>query len=121
MRGADSVSRQDANQIDEVDPRHRQAVDELSVLIATRYPTTTFTVRRGIDDPEATYLVATVDVDDPDEVLDLVVERLLTLQVDEGIPVYVLPVHTPARVSRTITQLRQDIPSAAPARLLASE
>jgi len=37
------------------------------------------------------------DVDDPDEVTDLTIERELALQADEGIPVYVIPLRTPAR------------------------
>ena len=31
------------------------------------------------------------DVEDLDEVGDLVVERVVTLQVDEGIPIHVIP------------------------------
>jgi hypothetical protein len=48
-----------------------------------------------------------VDVDDPDEVLDLVTDRLLELQLDEGIPIFVVPVHTPERISHTMRQVRQ--------------
>jgi hypothetical protein len=35
--------------------------------------------------------VAAVDVDDLDEVVDLIGDRLLEMQVDEGLPVYVTP------------------------------
>jgi hypothetical protein len=35
-----------------------------------------------------------VDVDDPDEVVDLVIERVLSLTIDEGVPVHVPPVRT---------------------------
>lgn len=82
-----------------------QAVAELEGLIRTRYPSTEFRIRQGVDDPETTYLVATVDVDDPDEVLDLVLDRLIQLQVDEGLPISVLPIHTPERVERTMRQV----------------
>lgn len=81
------------------------ALAELQGAIGTRYPSTLFHVRRGIDDPETTYLVATVDVDDPDEVLDLVLDRLVQLQVDGGLAISVLPVHTSERVQRAIRQV----------------
>jgi hypothetical protein len=80
-----------------LDPRRRQAVSELTGLIRERYPTAAFTVEPGEDDPEVTHLTTTVDLDDPDEVTDLVIERMLELTIDEGIPVYVIPIRTPAR------------------------
>ncbi|HEY7060083.1 MAG TPA: hypothetical protein VII06_01280 [Chloroflexota bacterium] len=80
------------------DPRISSALDELRGVIACRYPTATFDVVRGHDDPENVHLLATVDVDDPDQVLDLVLDRLLELQVDERLPVYVIPVRTPERL-----------------------
>jgi hypothetical protein len=47
-------------------------------------------VEPATDDPDITHLWAAVDdVDDPDEVVDLVIERALDLIVEEGIPVYV--------------------------------
>lgn len=58
-------------------------------------------MRHGIDDPEAIYITTIVDVEDPDEVLELVVDRLLALQLEEQIPIYLLPVHPPQRVAQT--------------------
>jgi hypothetical protein len=77
----------------------QQAVDELQELIQTHYPGTTFEIGPGGDDPDGTYITAIVDLDDPDEVMDLVIDRLLSLQVEERLPVYVIPVRTPERVS----------------------
>lgn len=101
----------------ELEPRRRRAVAELAGAIRGRYPTATFRVRPGVDDPEATYLVATVDVEDPDAVLDLVVDRLLELQLDEHLPINVLPVHTPERVAETRQRLaqRRDVGAPLPA------
>jgi hypothetical protein len=91
-----------------IDPRVRAAVAELQSMIAARYPGATFVVAPG-EDPEGTYVTATVDVADTDEVFDVVVERLLELQVEDGVPVYVLPVRP---VERVITELRaRDAPS----------
>ncbi len=78
------------------DPRMTAAIAELTELIRTRYPETTFMTEVG-DDWETVFVTAVVDVDDPDEVVDCFIERALTLQIDEGLPVHVIPVRTPAR------------------------
>jgi hypothetical protein len=80
-----------------LDPRRREAIAELSALIQQHYPTAQFSVEPDLDDPDATNLVTIVDVDDADEVVDLVIERVLELTVDEGVPVHVIPLRTPQR------------------------
>jgi hypothetical protein len=84
----------------ELTPRMQRALSELQAVIQRRYPTTTFAVGLGEDDPEAVHLVATVDLDDPDEVLDLVIERVLELQLEEELPLHVIPVRTPERAEQ---------------------
>ena len=42
---------------------------------------------------------ATVDVDDPDEVVDLVIDRMLALQIDVGLSVHLIPIRTPERTA----------------------
>jgi hypothetical protein len=79
------------------DPRVDAAIAELQDMIKAHYSEVVFTVGPG-EDPIGMYITATVDVDDLDEVIDVVVERLLEMQVDEGLPVYVLPVHPIERV-----------------------
>ena len=88
------------------DPRVHAAVAELQERITKQYPSATFEVGEG-DDPEGLYITATVDLDDPDEVVDLLVDRLLELQVDEGLPVYVIPVRTPERVAALLEARRR--------------
>jgi len=39
-------------------------------------------------------LIVTVAIDDPDEVVDVYAEKLLTLQVEEGLPLYIVPVRS---------------------------
>ena len=78
------------------DPPMTAAIDDLRSLISARYPSTTFELAEG-EDPDGLYLTATVDVDDPDEVVDLFVERLTDLQVEDGLPLYVIPIRTPER------------------------
>ena len=48
-----------------------------------------------------------VDIDDPDEVADLVMDRMLQFQLDEDIPIYVIPIRTPERVAALRQQLNR--------------
>jgi hypothetical protein len=86
---------QEPNEFDE--PTQR-AITELRATISQKYPGTVFQVGRAEDDPSSIHITAIVDVDDPDEVGDLVLDRVLELQVDEGIPIHVIPIRTPERV-----------------------
>jgi hypothetical protein len=83
-------------------PRMAEAVHELKSLITARFPQATFVVEEGFD-PEGIYLLTTVDIADTDEVIDVVGERLVALQVDEGLPVYVTPLRP---IERVIAELR---------------
>jgi hypothetical protein len=80
-----------------LDPRMQGAVDEVRAIIRQRYPEASFSVSRGIDEPEQIHLTTAVDIDDPDDVLNLVLDRLLQLEIDEGIPLYLIPIRTPER------------------------
>ena len=81
-----------------LDDRTQRAVDELQGVITQKYPTATFELARAADDPESIHLTTIVDVDDPDEVSELVIDREVELQVEEGIPLHVIPIRTPERV-----------------------
>jgi uncharacterized protein (UPF0332 family) len=80
-----------------LDDRTREAIDELKTMIRDRYPRASFAVSHG-EDPKGIYLDATVDIDDVDDILDVVRDRLFTLQVDEGLPIYVIPLEPEHRV-----------------------
>ncbi len=82
--------------VTDADPRMHTALAELEGLIRARYPSATFTTFHG-EDPEGMYLRATVDLEDPDEVMDVVIDRLYDLQVEHELPVYVIPVRTAER------------------------
>lgn len=81
------------------DARIGEALDELAVLIRRRYPDATFQIAPAEDDPGTIHLLARVDVEDPEEVADVVMARMLQLQVDEGLPIYVIPLRTPERIA----------------------
>lgn len=82
----------------------QRAVAELQHLIENHYPGTTFDVGPGGDNPAGTYITATVDLEDPDDVMDLVIERVLAFQVEDGLPVHVVPVRT----LEWVAQLQRD-------------
>jgi hypothetical protein len=85
------------------DPRMTEAVRSLQTLISSHYPTATFRTFHG-EDPDGVYLRTAVDLDDPDVVMDLAIDRLLKYQLDEGLPVYLLPVRTEARIAAEVAK-----------------
>ena len=85
----------------------QQAITELEGLIQNRYPEAIFVVSQG-EDPAGIYLTATVDVEDTDLVLDMVVDRLLHLQVEEQLPIYVVPVRPLRRAEQAASQAAEN-------------
>lgn len=94
MMRADPVSRMDS------------AVAEIKSLILTHFPDATFEIGLG-EDPDGTWMTVTVDIEDTDEVVDAIVDRLLDMQVEEGIPHYVIPVRP---IERIMAELRAPDP-----------
>ena len=86
--------------------RIRAALAEMREMIKAAYPTTTFQTYRG-EDPDGVYLQAIVDVDDTNDVMDVYIDRLVDIQVEERLPVYVIPAHTPERVAQLVTEAEQ--------------
>src|SRR5262245_11109544 len=84
-------------------PAMEKAVNELKGAISERFPQASFVVEEGFD-PMGIYLVTTVDIADTDEVIDAVGDRLLELQVDEGLPIYVTPLRP---IQRVVAELRK--------------
>jgi len=80
-----------------------KAINELKGTIAERFPQASFIVEEGFD-PKGIYLVTTVDITDTDEIVDVVGDRLVELQVDEGLPIYVTPLRP---IQRVIAELRE--------------
>jgi hypothetical protein len=89
-----------------LDPRIRSALTELEDAITQHYPTARFEVSRGHDEPENIHLTAIVDVEDTDQVLELVIDRVVDLQVEEGLPIHVIPIRTPEQVLAALERER---------------
>src|SRR4051794_4412537 len=96
-------------QLQHGNPRIRNALNELADLVRTGYPEATFQVTPAEDDPAIIHLVTRVDVDDPEEVANLVMDRMLELQIDEGLPIYLIPLRTPARIAALREAQRQRV------------
>ena len=79
------------------------AVAEVQELIRARYPDATFAAGYG-EDPDGVYLTVTVDLDDTDEVVDVYINRLLDLQIEEGLPLHVIPVRPPERIAAMLKE-----------------
>jgi hypothetical protein len=86
-----------------ITPRLEEALDEIKGLIRGRHPEATFAIGQG-EDPDGIYLFATVDVDDRGEVIDLYIDRLVDLQVEEGLPLFIIPRRTPERNAAILAQ-----------------
>lgn len=84
--------------LETLDPKVLAAVTELQQLVSAKYPSAIFYVAPGEESPESTYVTATVDIEAPDDVVDLVIERVLAMQLDDGIPVHLIPIRTINRV-----------------------
>jgi hypothetical protein len=84
-------------------PRLEEAIAEMKDRITRQYPTTTFEQYQG-EDPVGIYLIAIVDTDDLEEVAELFTSRLVDLQVDEGLPLFVIPEPTPERNAAIVAE-----------------
>ena len=89
---------------DDLNPAMRAAVEEMRERTAAGFSGTAFDVEAG-EDPTGTYLVATVDIEDTDGVMDLIGDRLLDIQIEERLPLYVVVLRTPARVMHALHEL----------------
>lgn len=89
-------------------PQMQRTLDELRQTIQGRYPVATFRVDRALDEAKAIHLVGRVDIDDPDDVVDLVIDRVLEFQLDHGLPIHVIPIRPLSRaVADQIAQRHQ--------------
>ena len=76
-------------------------VDEFKQTICARFPETQFEQYIG-EDPDGLYLAAIVDIDDPDEAIDLIIDRLVDVQTEEMLPLHVVAVHNRVRSEAAI-------------------
>lgn len=94
-------------------PRMLRAVEELKSLVRQRYPGATFRVARAPEEPGSIDVLMTTDAEDINEVMDLVLERVLRFQLKDKLPVHVIPQHTPERVAEILAEQQRESRSAA--------
>ncbi len=85
------------------DERIQHALVELQDIIGTAFPGAVFEIYPD-SDPDGMYLEAMVDVEDLNDMLDVFIDRLVDMQIEERLPVYVVPVRTPERVARLVAE-----------------
>lgn len=86
------------------------ALEELKQLIRERFPEATFAISGG-EDPEGVYLSPTIDIEDTDEVMDVVLDRLLGFQLEDGLSLYVVPLLPLERVAQQLRHgQRRELP-----------
>jgi hypothetical protein len=90
-------------------PRMEAAMEEINYLIQQRFPEATFDAGPG-EDPMGMHLVATVDLEDLGDVEDLHIGRLVDMQVDELLPLYVIPTRPIERSPRMMRREREKSP-----------
>lgn len=84
------------------DPTIVAALEELKALMAAQYPEARFEVFEG-EDPDGVYLRATVDIEDSSDALVPVLDKLHELEVEQGLPIYVV---TDQPLERVTAQLK---------------
>lgn len=94
--------------VDINEPAINRALSELRDLISARWPDAEYAVVHR-EDPEGIYLRAIVDVADMDDVVDVVLDRMVALN-ELGLPVYVVPEWSQERIEAHLRAL----PSVAP-------
>lgn len=92
-----------------LEPAMQRAVDELTALVRTAYPDASFETLPAPDDGSTILLQVTVDVDDPEGVLDLVFDRMEQLRIDEGVPILVLPLQSLERADAQFEATRSGV------------
>jgi len=83
------------------------AITEMMERIAQRFPTTIFEIYEG-EDPDGIYLAAIIDTDDLEEATDPFRDRIVDLQIDEELPLFVIPERTPERTAALLARDAQD-------------
>ncbi len=73
------------------EPRMQDAIAELKALVLSRYPDATFEVFPS-SNVNGVYLRINVAIDEPGDVSDLILARVVDMQLDDELPLYPIPV-----------------------------
>jgi hypothetical protein len=84
--------------------RIKEAAEELKAKIRVKYPDAQFRLARTHDDHDAWNLWTYVDIEDPDEVNALTLDREREMLIEEHIPLYVVPTRSRTAVAAPAPQ-----------------
>jgi hypothetical protein len=84
-------------------PRMKEAIEEIKQLILHRFPEAKFDIGEG-EDPCGIHVITTVDLEDLGEVMDVYRDRIVDMQVDEGLPLYFIPTRP---IERSLEMMRR--------------
>jgi hypothetical protein len=87
--------------IDRNNLRLLEASGELEKRIQKAYPNARFS-RLWFDDPEGLQLQVVIPITDPEEVFNLVCDELLHYQIEEGLPLYLIPLRPVGEVVKQL-------------------
>src|SRR4051812_48659351 len=93
----------------------RAAVGDLKSLILSRYPGAEIQVGRSPDEADAIVLWTAIDIDDLDEVIDFTIDRVMQYQIDDGLPLWVVPIHSTEYALAQLAASRVDLSAKVPA------
>lgn len=71
--------------------RIQHALEELKGMIRAVYPQAQFEISRGHEDPRQIHLLAIVDIENLDAIKDITIDREVDMQLDEHLPIHVIP------------------------------
>lgn len=84
--------------------RMESAIEELKGLIRQHYPDATFKITRSPENKNTILLKPVVDVEDRDEIMDVVIDRMMELQIEEKLPLFVIAVRPRERALEIMRQ-----------------
>jgi hypothetical protein len=87
--------------IGSMNERLNAARGEIEAIITKAYPRAQFSPL-WLDDPEGVHLRVVVPVDDAEEVFNLAADRLLHFQIEEGLPLYLVPLRPVGQVLKQL-------------------
>jgi len=80
--------------------RVKSAAEELKATISTRYPEARFKLGRAAYQPVGWDLEVSVDVEDPEDVTSMVIDRVVDMLAEEHIPIHVRVCQDRERIHR---------------------
>jgi hypothetical protein len=103
--------------VHKLSPEMLAAIEEMKALVLSKYPAARFQVIQAPDEPGAIHLNTIIDVDDLEEVVDLIMDRMMQFMIEDELPFWVVPVHSTEYALAQLAASRVDLSAPVPAAL----